>query len=171
MPEQTTIALSGLRGATPPSATEQEFGADTLRLYIMFLGDFEKAAPWNPSAVKGCKRFLDRIWAMAENRIEGDESPYSSTLAIPGGELEMTTSKDVLEALSAGAGPRRVLVTLGYAGWGAGQLEDEIARNGWLTVDAEPSVIFDTPAESRYGRALSLLGIDVGMLMQDAGHA
>ena len=105
------------------------------------------------------------------DRIDGDESPYSSTLAIPGGELEMTTSKDVLEALSAGAGPRRVLVTLGYAGWGAGQLEDEIARNGWITVDAEPSIIFDTPAESRYGRALSLLGIDVGMLMQDAGHA
>ena len=57
----------------------------------------------------------------------------------------------VLEALSAGAGPRRVLVTLGYAGWGAGQLEDEIARNGWITVDAEPSVIFDTPAESQLG--------------------
>src|SRR5574341_607451 len=88
----------------------------------------------------------------------GEAIHYSSTLSIPGG-LEMTTSKDVLEALSHGAGPKRVLVTLGYAGWSAGQLEDEISRNGWLTVSAEPSVIFDTPIEKRYERALSLLGI------------
>ena len=83
----------------------------------------------------------------------------------------MTTSRDVLEALSSGAGPRRVLVTLGYSGWGAGQLEDEIGRNGWLTVEAEPSVIFDTPIEQRYQKALALLGIDPRMLSQEAGHA
>jgi putative transcriptional regulator len=104
-------------------------------------------------------------------KLGGDgSSPYTSTLAIPGG-LEMTTSKDVLEAMSHGAGPRRVLVTLGYSGWGAGQLEDEIGRNGWLTVNASPEVIFDTPIEKRYDRALSLLGIDPRMLSQDAGHA
>jgi len=103
---------------------------------------------------------------------QGDDGGcYQSTLKIEGGGLEMTTSKDVLEALSCGAGPRRVLVTLGYAGWGAGQLEDEISRNGWLTVDAEPDVIFDAPVESRYDRALALLGVDPGMLMQSAGHA
>jgi putative transcriptional regulator len=99
------------------------------------------------------------------------ESPYSSTLAIPGGGLDMTTSKDVLEALSNGAGPKKILVTLGYSGWGAGQLEDEIGRNGWLTVDATPEVIFDTPVEQRYDRALSLLGFDPRMLSQEAGHA
>ena len=98
-------------------------------------------------------------------------SPYSSTLAIPGGGLDMTTSKDVLEALSNGAGPKKILVTLGYSGWGAGQLEDEIGRNGWLTVDAQPEVIFDTPIEQRYDRALALLGIDPRMLSQEAGHA
>jgi putative transcriptional regulator len=98
-------------------------------------------------------------------------SPYSSTLSIPGGGLDMTTSKDVLEALSNGAGPKKILVTLGYSGWGAGQLEDEIGRNGWLTVDAAPEVIFDTPIEQRYDRALSLLGIDPRMLSQEAGHA
>jgi putative transcriptional regulator len=101
----------------------------------------------------------------------GEEGPYNSTLAIPGGQLEMTTSKDVLEALSHGAGPKKILVTLGYSGWTAGQLEDEIGRNGWLTVDAQPEVIFDTPVEQRYDRALQLLGIDPRMLSQDAGHA
>lgn len=100
----------------------------------------------------------------------GDSSPYSSTLAIPGG-LEMTTSKDVLEAVSHGAGPKRMLVTLGYSGWGAGQLEEELGRNGWLTVDARPEIIFDTPVDQRYQRALSLLGFDPRMLSSDAGHA
>jgi putative transcriptional regulator len=98
------------------------------------------------------------------------QSPYSSSLAIPGG-LEMTTSKDVLEAMAEGAGPTRVLITLGYSGWQAGQLEDEIGRNGWLTVDADHKVIFDTPVEERYGRALSLLGVDPRMLSPEAGHA
>jgi putative transcriptional regulator len=66
---------------------------------------------------------------------EGDGSIYASTLAVPGG-LEMTTSRDVLEALSSGAGPRRVLVTLGYSSWGEGQLESELGENTWLTVPA-----------------------------------
>lgn len=99
-----------------------------------------------------------------------DGGHYSSSLKIPGG-LEMTTSKDVLEALSNGAGPKKVLVTLGYSGWGAGQLEDEIKRNSWINVDAAPEIIFDTPVEQRYDRALSLLGIDARMLSQEAGHA
>jgi len=100
-----------------------------------------------------------------------EQSPYTSTLSIAGGGLEMTTSKDVLEALANGAGPRRLMVTLGYSGWSAGQLEEEIGRNGWLTVDADPKVIFETPVEERYQRALSLLGFDPLMLSQEAGHA
>jgi putative transcriptional regulator len=100
----------------------------------------------------------------------GDGGHYNSTLTIPGG-LEMTTSKDVLEALSNGSGPKRVLITLGYSGWSAGQLEDEMSRNGWINVGAAPEVIFDTPVEQRYERALSLLGIDPRMLSQEAGHA
>ncbi len=99
-----------------------------------------------------------------------DKAHYNSTLSIPGG-LEMTTSKDVLEAMAEGSGPQKVLVTLGYSGWQAGQLEDELGRNGWLTVDADPAVIFDTPIEQRYDRALQLLGIDPRMLSQEAGHA
>jgi putative transcriptional regulator len=101
----------------------------------------------------------------------GDQDAgYSSTMSVPGG-LAMTTSKDVLEALSHGAGPRKLLITLGCSGWGAGQLEDELGRNGWLTVHADPAIIFDTPVEKRWDRALSLLGIDPRMLSMDAGHA
>lgn len=98
------------------------------------------------------------------------ESVYASTLAIPGG-LEMTTSKDVLEALSNGAGPRKVLITLGYSAWGEGQLESEIAENAWLTVGADPAVIFDTPIDQRYPRALKLLGLEAWMLSPQAGHS
>ena len=102
--------------------------------------------------------------------VDADGAVYSSSLRIPGG-MAMTTSKDVLEAMACGVGPRRVLVTLGYAGWSAGQLEDEIARNGWITVDAQPELIFETPIEQRYERALGLLGISQMMLSHQAGHA
>lgn len=98
------------------------------------------------------------------------EAVYASTMTIPGG-LEMTTSKDVLEALATGAGPRKVLVSLGYSAWGEGQLESELAENSWLTVGADPAVIFDTPIEQRYDRALSLLGLEAWKLSPHAGHA
>ncbi len=101
---------------------------------------------------------------------KSDESIYASTLAIPGG-LEMTSSKDVLEAISTGAGPKRLLITLGYAAWGEGQLESEIAENSWLTVGADAGVIFDTPVSQRYDRAMSLLGLQPWMLVPEAGHA
>lgn len=101
---------------------------------------------------------------------EPGESVYASTMTIPGG-LEMTTSKDVLEAIATGAGPRKVLVTLGYSQWGEGQLESELAENSWLTVGADPRVIFDTPIEQRYEKALSLLGLQAWMLSPGAGHA
>lgn len=100
----------------------------------------------------------------------GQEPLYASTMTIPGG-LEMTTSKDVLEALSTGAGPRKVFVSLGYSAWGEGQLESEISDNSWLTVAADAAVIFDTPVEQRYDRALQLLGLQSWMLSPDAGHA
>jgi putative transcriptional regulator len=102
--------------------------------------------------------------------VPADESVYASTMTIPGG-LEMTTSKDVLEAMATGAGPRRVLVSLGYSAWGEGQLESELAENSWLTVGADPAVIFDTPVDERYDRALRLLGLEAWTLSPDAGHA
>ena len=107
---------------------------------------------------------------LSMDKPEQEGSVYASTLTVPGG-LEMTTSRDVLEALSSGAGPRRVLVTLGYSSWGEGQLESELGENTWLTVPASADVIFDVPMAERYDRALDLLGLKSWMLSPDAGHA
>ena len=85
--------------------------------------------------------------------------------------IALTTSKDILEAVAAGGGPQRLLVTLGCSGWSAGQLEEEIIRNGWLTVSADPAIIFDLPVEQRFTAAMRLLGIDPNMLAAEAGHA
>ncbi len=85
--------------------------------------------------------------------------------------LGVTTSRDVLEALAAGGGPRRCFVALGYAGWTAGQLEEEMKSNSWLSVPADPRIIFDTPSELRWQAAAQLLGVDMTLLSGDAGHA
>lgn len=95
---------------------------------------------------------------------------YSSSLSVTD-DVAFTTSIDVLEAVANGTGPRRMLVSIGYAGWSPGQLEDEIARNGWLTVAADAHVLFDLPIEQRYNAAIKLLGIDPMMLASEAGHA
>jgi putative transcriptional regulator len=95
---------------------------------------------------------------------------WQSTLAVSP-EIGLTTSKDILEAVAKGAGPRQILVTLGYAGWAPGQLEHELAQNAWLTVQAQPEVIFDLPAEERLAAAMSLLGVDYAKLSEVAGHA
>jgi putative transcriptional regulator len=99
---------------------------------------------------------------------------YSSSLVIADG-LTMTTSKDVLEAVASGNGPQKFMMTLGYSGWGAGQLEEEMALNGWMNVplsSAEMSnIIFDTPYTERYRRAIKNLGFDLTSLSGEAGHA
>jgi putative transcriptional regulator len=112
----------------------------------------------------------ERGFVLHESMMPGNESIYASTMTIPGG-LEMTTSKDVLEALSTGNGPRKIFVSLGYSSWGEGQLESEISDNSWLTVAADPAVIFDTPVDQRYAKALMLLGLEAWMLSPEAGHA
>ena len=90
----------------------------------------------------------------------------TSTTAAADRALTTSTS-----TVATGAGPRRVLVTLGYASWGEGQLESELAENSWLTVGADLSVIFDTPVGQRYDKALGLLGLQTWMLSPEAGHA
>jgi putative transcriptional regulator len=95
---------------------------------------------------------------------------FSSTMPVTS-EIALTTSKDILEAVAAGKAPERMLVTLGCSGWGAGQLESEITRNGWLTVKADARIMFDLPLEKRFLAAIKLLGIDPMMLSGEAGHA
>ena len=99
---------------------------------------------------------------------------YRSSLVVPGG-LTMTTSKDVLEAVAAGSGPKPFLMTLGYTGWSAGQLEEEITLNGWMNVplssEQMAEIIFNTPASERYERTMSHLGFDLADLSGEAGHA
>jgi len=95
---------------------------------------------------------------------------WQSTLAI-NEQVGLTTSKDILKAVGEGNGPEHVLVTLGYAGWEQGQLENELAQNAWLTVPADAHILFDMPAEERYAAALALLGVDYATLSEDVGHA
>lgn len=102
--------------------------------------------------------------------IHDGEATYDSTLEIATG-LKLTTSRDVLGALAAGRGPRRTLLALGYAGWGAGQLESELRDNAWLTVEADHDLIFDLPVESRWEAAARLVGVDLARLSGEAGRA
>jgi putative transcriptional regulator len=95
---------------------------------------------------------------------------WQSTLAVSP-EVGLTTSKDILQAVARGEGPQHLLITLGYAGWAPGQLENELAQNAWLTVQAKPEVIFDLRAEDRLPAAMDLLGIDFASLSDEAGHA
>lgn len=95
---------------------------------------------------------------------------YSSTLNVTDA-VSLTTSKDILEAVAEGKGPDKFMVSLGYSGWSAGQLEQEMAQNAWLSVEADPHVIFDLPPQERLPAAMELLGINLSNLSDEAGHA
>jgi putative transcriptional regulator len=86
-------------------------------------------------------------------------------------EVCLTATIDILRAMSRGRGPRRCLMALGYSGWGAGQLEGEIVRNGWLTCPADPEFLFDTDIDHKYDRILASIGIDLAQLSHVAGRA
>ncbi|MBF6615340.1 YqgE/AlgH family protein [Pollutimonas thiosulfatoxidans] len=94
---------------------------------------------------------------------------YNSSIKL--GEVALTTSRDVLQDVAKGKGPAQLLITLGYAGWGAGQLESEMSRNAWINVGATNDILFNTPFEERYEVALGQLGINPIMLAGDVGHA
>jgi putative transcriptional regulator len=93
-----------------------------------------------------------------------------STLPIDDG-ICLTATVDILRAIATGRGPNNAILALGYAGWGAGQLESEIQSNGWLNCPAPPDIIFDAPLDQRYDRAMRVIGIDPRMLSSNAGHA
>lgn len=85
--------------------------------------------------------------------------------------IHLTATVEVLEALARGEGPEKALLLLGYAGWGAGQLENEIQNNGWLTVEPDDYLLFDPDIENKWNRALSKIGVSPMMLSSDFGHA
>lgn len=85
-------------------------------------------------------------------------------------QLQVTSSPDVMQAIADGQGPAQFMVLLGYAGWGAGQLEQEVVDNTWLNAPGDPAIIFDTPAPTRWERAVQLLGVDISTLSGFAGH-
>lgn len=95
---------------------------------------------------------------------------WGSTLQVSE-QLGLTTSSDILQALEGTTAPRRLLVALGYAGWGPGQLEQEIVENAWLSGPADQGILFDTPVTERWAAAAALLGVDLRLLSGDAGHA
>lgn len=94
---------------------------------------------------------------------------FQATLEL--GELALSTSQDALFAIADGNGPARHLITLGYAGWEAGQLETELAENAWLTCPADSDILFDTPFDQRLSAAAARLGINLSLLTAQAGHA
>ena len=95
---------------------------------------------------------------------------YAATIQI-NDHLGLTSSRDILEAVARGERPRHMLLALGYAGWGAGQLEDELARNAWLNVQADEHVLFETLPHEKYDQAIRLLGFNAAMLSEQIGHA
>lgn len=99
-----------------------------------------------------------------------DTGPYESTFPISA-QIHLTTSRDILEALAEGRGPRQMVIVLGYSGWGAQQLESELHEHAWLSVDANPSIIFEVPLPQRWDAAARLIGIDPQALTSYSGHA
>ncbi|MFW6094335.1 MAG: YqgE/AlgH family protein [Pseudomonadota bacterium] len=99
-----------------------------------------------------------------------DDERFDASLELGNG-LMLTAAREVLEAIAAGAGPRQYLVALGYAGWDAGQLEEELKDNAWLTCPASPAVVFDEPFDTRVAKAAEALGIDFRLMSGQAGHA
>lgn len=92
------------------------------------------------------------------------------TLVVDDG-VALTATIDILRAIASGKGPRRRLLALGYAGWGPGQLDSEFRSNGWLSVDADDNLVFDSQLDTKWGRAMAKIGIDPRMLSDTAGHA
>lgn len=102
--------------------------------------------------------------------LHGDGSQWESSLQVTP-SISLTGSKDILAALAAGEGPSHALLALGYAGWSAGQLEQELANNAWLTVPASFQLVFETPIEQRWQAAAKHLGVDIQLISSQAGHA
>ena len=126
-----------------------------------------------------CERDFSNVPVMAGGPVQMDhgfvlhrrcEKTWDASLKVTP-EITLTTSRDILRAIAADQGPADHLIALGYAGWGAGQLEQELAQNSWLTLPGNSDIIFSTPADERLGAAAAKLGIDMNLISGQAGHA
>jgi len=102
--------------------------------------------------------------------LHGKDHSFENTLSVSD-DIQLTLSRDVIDAMATGEGPEKSLVAIGYAGWEPGQIEEEMLANAWLNVDATPELVFDTPFEERWDSAARLLGVDISSISPDAGHA
>ena len=102
--------------------------------------------------------------------LHGPEQSYENSIPVSS-DIQLTLSRDVLDAMAGGGGPDKSLVALGYAGWEPGQLENEMLANSWLSVPASTDIVFDTPFADRWAKAAQIIGIDISRMSSDAGHA
>lgn len=102
--------------------------------------------------------------------LHGKKHSFENTLSVSD-DIQLTLSRDVIDAMAIGEGPEKSLVAIGYAGWEPGQIEEEMLANTWLNVTATPEIVFDTPFEERWDSAARLLGVNMASIAPDAGHA
>ncbi|RRJ82712.1 YqgE/AlgH family protein [Aestuariirhabdus litorea] len=127
--------------------------------------DLEQAAHQEEVICAGGPVQLERGFVLHDS-----QQVWESTLQVAPG-INLTTSRDILQAVAEGRGPQQIIIALGYAGWGAGQLEAEIKENAWLTCEASPELLFNTPIHLRRQAAAASIGVDLQRLAPDSGHA
>jgi len=135
-------------------------------------GLFEQLDVENPDAAASLKPILLGGPVAPEHGfvLHNPIASFENSLSVSD-DIHLTLSRDVLDVMAAGQGPDKTLVALGYAGWGAGQLEHEMLANSWLNVPATPEIVFDTPFSERWMSAARSIGIDISQISPDAGHA
>jgi putative transcriptional regulator len=154
-------------------STEGAMGIIINRTAELVLGDILDQLSYNTQSEEIYRQPVYQGGPMQPERgfvIHNDNSLWDSTMAVTDA-ISVTTSKDILEAISLGKGPRRILMALGYAGWISGQLENELSDNAWLSGPAHEDILFDLPAEQRLKMAAQQLGIDLNLMSAQAGHA
>jgi len=102
--------------------------------------------------------------------LHNPQAEFENSVAVSA-DIQLTLSRDVLDAMAAGSGPDKSVVALGYAGWEAGQLEQEMLQNTWLNVPASPEIVFDVPFTDRWSVAAEIIGIDISQISSHVGHA
>ena len=142
------------------SATESDFSSNDKNKVVT-----QNHSPNRSPVFAGGPVQIDRGFILHDS-----DKQWESTHMIDN-DLCLTTSEDILLAIADGKGPENSLVALGYAGWGTGQLEQEISQNSWLTVPYEADIIFDTPVEKRWQSAATKIGIDLHLISNQTGHA